>query len=249
MSLNAFDPMLLVRETVTFANWAKALGDPFHLTLLARTILLGVIVTAFTALLGVPLAWRIWRATGRTKSLLMIAVLSPLMVNLVVRTYAWMVLLGDKGVLNGWAIALGLTETPLPLMGNWGGVIVGLAQVTLPFMVLALTGVLETIDPRVLEAAESLGATPGRVFRRVVWPLMMPGLGAGSVLVFAYAISAFVTPVLLGGGRVPTIATVIYQQFTYTMNWPLGAALVFVLLALTLVVIWAQGRLFRDRTA
>lgn len=245
MSVNKYDPMFLFRETFALDNYAKALTEPFYLELMLRTVLLGLTVTLVTLVLAYPVAWRITIARPRAKSLLMAVALSPLLVNLVVRTYGWIVLLGDKGVINEWLIGLGVIGAPLPLSHNLFAVVVGLGHVTLPFMILSLVSVMEGIPRDLFEAAESLGGGWWRIFREVLLPLSLPGVGAGSMLVFAFCISAFVTPALLGGGTVSTVSTVIYEQFTYTLNWPFGSALVVVLLALNLVVVVAHGRLFR----
>ena len=159
------------------------------------------------------------------KSALIAIALSPLLINLVVRTYAWLVLLGDTGVINNWLRALGLIGGPLPLSGNLFSVVVGLVHICLPLMALSLLGVLERIDRTLEDAADSLGASRWRILRRIILPLSLPGIGAGSLLVFTFTISAFITPSLLGGNRVSTISTLIYEKFTFSANWPVGATL------------------------
>ena len=165
------------------------------------------------------------------------------------RTYAWLVLLGDSGVVNRWLHQVGLTGGPLPLSGNLFSVTVGLVHISLPLMALSLIGVLERIDTALIDAADSLGASRGRVLRRIVLPLSWPGVGAGSLLVFSFTISAFVTPALLGGNRVSTISTLIFEKFTFSANWPVGATLVVVLLVINTGVVLLHGRLFRDQPA
>ena len=186
------------------------------------------------------------RSRPTLKSVLIAVTLSPLLINLVVRTYAWLVLLGDTGVLNRWLQAIGLVGGPLPLNGNLFSVVVGLVHIGLPLMVLSLVGVLERIDPLLVTAAESLGARRSRTLRKVVLPLCMPGIGAGSLLVFSFTISAFVTPALLGGNRVSTISTLIFEKFTFSANWPVGSTLVVVLLVINVAVMAVHGRLFRE---
>lgn len=246
LSLFRFSSMRLYIPDYTLANYAAVLTDPFYLLLIARTVGLGVLVTAICLLLGYPLALRIARAGPRLKSALIAVTLSPLLINLVVRTYAWLVLLGDTGVVNHWLQGLGLIGAPLPLGGNTFSVVVGLVHICLPLMTLSLIGVLERIDTALVDAADSLGASRGRVLTRVVLPLSMPGIGAGSLLVFSFAISAFVTPALLGGNRVSTISTLIYEKFTFSANWPVGATLVMVLLVINFAVVALHGRLFRE---
>ncbi len=246
LSFFQFSPMHLYIPEFTWANYAAVLTDRFYLGLLARTIGLGLLVTLVSLMLGYPLALKISRAGPAMKSVLLAITLSPLLINLVVRTYAWLVLLGDTGVVNHWLQALGVTAGPLPLGGNMFSVIVGLVHICLPLMALSLVGVLERIDPALFDAAESLGASRGRVLRRIVLPLSMPGIGAGSLLVFSFTISAFVTPALLGGNRVTTISTLIYEKFTFSSNWPVGATLVVFLLVINIAVVILHGRLFRE---
>ena len=230
----------------TIDNYVTVLTDPFYWLLMLRTIGLGLLVTAITLLMGYPLALMIVRAPPKRKTLLIGIALSPLLINLVVRTYAWLVLLGDTGVINSWLKAMGLITLPLPINGNWVSVTIGLVHITLPLMVLSLFAVLENIDRRLPEAAESLGATDARVMRRIILPLSLPGIGSGSLLVFCFTISAFVTPALLGGNRVSTVSTMIYQKFTFSANWPVGATLVFILLAMNVAVIALHSRMFRE---
>lgn len=246
LSLFRFSSMRLYIPEFTLANYAATLTDPFYLLLMIRTVGLGLLVTALSLLLGYPLALMIARAGPAMKSVLIAITLSPLLINLVVRAYAWLVLLGDTGVINHWLQAVGLIGAPLSLGGNIVSVVVGLVHIALPLMALSLIGVLERMDATLLDAAESLGASRARILRRIVLPLSLPGIGAGSLLVFSFAISAFITPALLGGNRVNTISTLIYEKFTFSANWPVGATLVTVLLVLNLAVIAVHGRLFRD---
>ena len=246
LSFFRFSSMRLYVPEFTWANYAAVLTDPFYLMLMARTVGLGLLVTVVSLVLGYPLALLISRAGPVLKSALIAITLSPLLINLVVRTYAWLVLLGDTGVVNRWLQGLGLIGAPLPLGGNMLSVVIGLVHICLPLMALSLIGVLERIDPALIDAAESLGAGRARVLRRVVLPLSWPGVGAGSLLVFSFAISAFVTPALLGGNRVSTISTLIYEKFTFSANWPVGATLVMVLLVINLAVVTLHARLFRE---
>jgi putative spermidine/putrescine transport system permease protein len=246
LSLFRFSAMQLYIPKVTWANYAAVFTDPFYLSLMARTIGLGILVTVISLLLGYPLALKIARASPRLKTALIAITLSPLLINLLVRTYAWLVLLGDTGVLNKWLQAIGLIHAPLPLGGNLFAVVVGLVHISLPLMVLSLIGVLERIDAALVDAADSLGASRARILRKIVLPLSLPGIGAGSLLVFTFTISSFITPSLLGGNRVSTISTVIYEKFTFSANWPVGATLVVALLIINAAVIALHGRLFRE---
>ena len=246
LSLFRFSSMRLYVAEFTLANYQAVMTDPFYLGLMARTVGLGLLVTLISLVLGYPLALKIVRSGPTMKSALIAIALSPLLINLVVRTYAWLVLLGDTGVVNNWLRALGLIGGPLPLSGNMFSVVVGLVHISLPLMALSLIGVLERIDRTLEDAADSLGASRLQILRRIVLPLSLPGVGAGSLLVFTFAISAFVTPALLGGNRVSTISTLIYEKFTFSANWPIGATLVMVLLVINVAVVTLHGRLFRD---
>lgn len=246
LSFFRFSAMKLYVPEFTLANYAAVVTDPFYLILLARTVGLGLVVTVVTLVLGYPLALLIARAGPALKSTLIAVTLSPLLINLVVRTYAWLVLLGDTGIVNRWLQAAGLTGGPLPLGGNTFSVVIGLVHISLPLMALSLIGVLERIDTALIDAADSLGASRARILRRIVLPLSLPGIGAGSLLVFSFAISAFVTPALLGGNRVSTISTLIYEKFTFSANWPVGATLVMVLLVINAGVVALHARLFRE---
>ena len=246
LSFFRYSSMRLYIPEFTLANYVSVVTDPFYLALMARTIGLGLLITMISLVLGYPLALKIARARPAMKSVLIAITLSPLLINLVVRTYAWLVLLGDTGVINRWLQAIGVIGAPLPLSGNTFSVVVGLVHICLPLMVLSLIGVLERMDRALLDAAESLGASRGRVLRRIVLPLSWPGIGAGSLLVFSFAISAFITPSLLGGNRVSTISTLIYEKFTFSANWPVGATLVMVLLVINVGVVAVHGRLFRE---
>lgn len=246
LSFFRFSSMQLYIPEFTLANYASVLTDPFYLMLLVRTIGLGLLVTVISLLLGYPLALKISRSGPVMKSVLIAITVSPLLINLVVRTYAWLVLLGDNGMINHWLQAIGIIGAPLPLSGNMFSVIIGLVHIALPLMALSLVGVLERIDASLLEVADSLGASRGRILRKIVLPLSVPGIGAGSLLVFSFTIGAFVTPALLGGNRVSTISTLIYDKFVSSANWPVGATLVVVLLVLNIGVVTLHTRLFQE---
>ena len=160
MSLYRFSSTAIYSATLTFENYVAVLTDLFYLRRLGGTILLGLGVTLITLLLGYPLALSIVRAPPRLRAILLIIALSPMLVNLVVRTYAWLVLLGDKGIINAWLMAAGVIASPLPINTNFFAVTIGLVHVTLPLMILSLVGIMERIDQSLLEAAESLGAGP-----------------------------------------------------------------------------------------
>lgn len=228
---------------LTAQHYAKLLSDRFYLDVLLVTLRLGLWTTLAALLVGYPLAWQLARMRSQTgRTLLLMAVLSPLLVGVVVRTYAWMTLLSDQGIVNTLLRILGLTRAPVPLMYNEFGIVVALVHIYTPFMVLTLTGVIGKIDPRWEEAARNLGASRLRAFAEVTLPLSLPGIVAGSLLVFALSISAYVTPILMGGFSIITLPILIYQQISGVFNFGFAAALGLILLAVSLAIVLAYHR-------
>jgi putative spermidine/putrescine transport system permease protein len=169
------------------------------------------------------------------------------MTSVVVRSYGWMILLANSGLVNEALLALGLVDTPVQLLFNLTGVVIALVAILLPYMVLTLVPVIQNVDAALEEAAQSLGARPWRTFRDVVLPLSLPGVAAGSILVFVLAIAAYATPRLVGGSRLLVIPIFVYDQAMALLNWPFAAATSFVLLALVLLLTGVQGRLLEGR--
>jgi len=223
--------------TVTFHHYARFFSDGFYLGVLWDTLLLGAIVTVAALLLGYPIAYHLALTRSRWKPLLIVFILSPLLVGIVIRCYGWMILLADRGLINATLLERGWIAKPLPLMYNRFGVAIALVHVFLPFMVLSLTGVLKRIDPHLIEASKTLGASPRRAFFEVTLPLSLPGILAGSLLVFSLAISSFVVPILLGGFKVQVLPMIVYEQILSVFDWPFGAANAFVLLVLSVALI------------
>lgn len=246
-SLNRFVPGQFMVEAVTLENYVKFFTDPFYVAVLLRTVRVATVCMLLCLVAGFPLAYALARARSRWKSLLIMLVVLPLFVGNAVRAAGWMVMFSSKGLLNTLLASLGLIERPLQLMYTEGAVIVGITAVNLPFMVLTLESVIEGIDPAVEEAALSLGAGPLQVFWRVVLPLAMPGVLAGSILVFILGMNAYATPVLLGGPRFQMMGPVVYGQFAGLNNWPFGAALSFVLMTATLLLTVVSNVLVQRR--
>jgi putative spermidine/putrescine transport system permease protein len=234
----------------TLAQYSKLFSDFFYLNILGRTITVALITTTICAFAGYVLAFSLWRASPKWRAIGTVIVLAPLLVSIVARTYGWMVILGDRGVVNKLMLSLGIIGEPLQMMYTQGAIIVGLVHVFLPFMVLSIMASLERIDPSLEEAALTLGASPLTVVRLVFLPLSLPGLAAGITIVFSLSMSAYVTPALMGGSGANMLTTLIYQQFIVVYNWHFGAALVVLLLmaslALVAVMIYTVGR--RTRT-
>jgi putative spermidine/putrescine transport system permease protein len=219
------------------------IDDPFYLEVIWTTIRIGLVTTLVALAIGYPLAHWMARIKSRTgHALLLMAVLAPMLTGIVVRTFAWMTLLSDKGVVNQTLMSLGVIGQPLKLMYTETGIVVGLVHIYVPFMVLTLTGVIGRIDERLEQAAENLGASPLRAFLEVTLPLSLPGILAGSLLVFALAISAYVTPILLGGFQIMTLPILIYQQISANFNVGFAAALGIVLLMISLGLVVAYNR-------
>jgi putative spermidine/putrescine transport system permease protein len=252
LSLLSGNPVSNPNVVFTWRHYVRLLDGDLYVEALIETLRIGVITTLAALAIGYPLAH--WMARIRSRlghALLLMAVVAPMLTGIVVRTFAWMTLLADRGVINTTLQWLGWSEKPLQLMYNELGVVVGLVHIYVPFMVLTLVGVIGRIDGALEEAARNLGASRLRAFMEVTLPLSLPGILAGSLLVFALSISAYVTPVLLGGNSVLTLPMLIYQQVSASFNLGFAGALGVVLLAVSLALVVAYngvlGRLARQR--
>lgn len=226
----------------TTRHYERFLANSLYGEALLSTLRIGAITTVATLLIGYPLAHWMARIKSRLgHGLLLMAVIAPMLTGIVVRTFAWLTVLQDKGVINQTLMAAGLIHAPLRLMYNEFGTIVALVHIYVPFMVLTLTGVIGRIDERLEHAAANLGANRWRVFREVTLPLSLPGVLAGSLLVFALSISAYVTPFLMGGTDVLTLPMLINQQVSSSFNLGFAGALGVVLLAVSLVILVAYN--------
>lgn len=203
--------------------WRKFLGDPFYLMVVFDTAKLGVMTVAVTVLVGYPLALVYLAAPPWAQRILLFIVLLPLLTSVIVRTFAWIVILGREGIVNQALIALGLTAAPLRLLQTEPGLVVALAQIEMPLMLLPLLSVMSRIDPNLRDASAALGASAWRTLFRVTLPLSLPGLVAGCTLVFASATTAFISQGVIGGNRLVYLPLVIWQQSLVVYNWPLAA--------------------------
>jgi putative spermidine/putrescine transport system permease protein len=246
-SLNQFVPGKFMVDALTVENYVKFFTDPYYTTVLRRTVRVALATTAICLVMGFPLAYVLARTRTRHKNLLVMLVVLPLFVGNAVRAAGWMVAFGNKGLLNASLMGLGAIPAPLEIMFTETAVIVGIAAVNLPFMVLTLQSVIEGIDRSVEEAAFNLGAGPLMMARRVLLPLAMPGILAGTILTFILAMNAYATPVLLGGPRFQTMGPLVYGQFVQQNNWPFGGAVAFVLMTATLVLTLAANLLVQRR--
>ena len=231
----------------TIANYVRLGSDPFYLQIFGKTVWLSAVSSVIATAIGFALAQFMWRADPRWRGLLTVLVLSPLLVSIVVSSYGWLVILGQQGVLNHLLLRLGLIHTPLKMIFNDGAIVVGLVHVAVPFMTLSILSALEQIDLVLPEAATTLGASPLRVFRHVVFPLALPGVTAGATIVFCLCVSSYVTPALLGGSGANFITTLVYDQFVTQFDWPFGAtlatALLFLCCATVLLTFWGANRM------
>ena len=226
-------------------QYARFLGDWFSLSVLGATLRLGVEVTIACLVLGFPLAWLHARSPGWARSAITLVVLLPLLTSVVVRTFAWIVILGRQGIVNNALTGMGLVETPLRLLYTEGGVVAALAQVQMPLMVLPLVAALGRADPNLPDAAQILGAGAWRAFRTVIVPLAMPGIIAGCLLTFTASVTAFITQSLVGGGQMLFMPAYVLQQAIALGDLPFAAAISVIFLVCVLAVVAALTLLGR----
>ncbi len=225
-----------VEQPATLENYAR-LFDPLYLTILLRSFAIAAAATILCLLVAFPAALFIARSTKR-RNLYLQLVMLPFWTSLLVRTYAWIFLLRETGLINTALQAVGLMREPLPLLYNDGAVLLGLVYGYVPFMVLPIYATLERLDPSLAEAAADLGARPLTTLFRVIVPLAKPGIVAGSVLVFVPCLGAYLTPDLLGGGRTVLVGNLVQNQFTTARDWPFGAAVSIGLMAVVMLQLW-----------
>jgi len=224
-------------RTWTVSNYVKFFTDPFNYSILVDTLLLGLKATLVCLIFGYPVAWLCARASARWQSVLLFLVILPILTSVVVRTFAWIVILGRQGVLNQIAMWLGLVNEPLRLLYTELGVVIVLAQVQMPLMVLPILTVLSKMDPNLADASRVLGAGEWRTFWKVTLPLSLPGIIAGCILTYSASITAFVTQSLIGGARLIYMPLNIYQQAVGANNWPFAAALSIIFLIAVIAVV------------
>ena len=229
---------------LTTENYARIVESELYRGTFYVTFQISAAVTVLCVALGYPLCYWMSRLPARLATLCMVLVLVPFWTSVLVRTYAWLVLLQRNGLINGWLQSLGLIDEPLQLAHNLTGSIIGMVHIMLPFLVLPLYASMKSIDLDLVRAAVGLGATPRRAFWTVFFPMSLPGLFAGVVLVFVLSLGFFVTPALLGGGRVQMLAQRIESTITLYSNWGAASALGVVLLLVTLALIWLLHRVF-----
>jgi ABC-type spermidine/putrescine transport system permease subunit I len=229
------------------ANYQQFFAEEAYVRVLLNTFWIAVLATLASLVIGYPFAYLMSIVPGRWTGLLLIAVLLPFWSSLLVRTFAWQVLLRDTGVINRFLLDLGLISEPLTLIRTTAGVIIGMSHILLPFMVLPIYAVMRRIDPEYGRAAANLGASPAAAFLRIFVPLSLPGVLAGCLLVFILALGFYITPALLGGLRDQMISQLIVQQIQQRLDWGFGTAMSVLLVGITLVVLFIASRVIRLR--
>lgn len=241
-------------QTFTLSHLSNALTDSLYWTTFQRSMNLALSTTALCLFFGYPVAYLFIVGGKWTKRLILIVTIAPLLTSGIVRTYAWLVILGGRGVLNSTLLGLGLIDQPLRIMNTQWAVLIGMVQIHLPVMILPLIAVMSRHDSRIVEAAENLGASRLGTLRTVILPLSVPGIGTGAALVFTLSYTTFVVPQLLGGGNYLNAATMIYEQVVYSLEWSKGAVSSMILMATCLIVLvaialatnhftrWTKGR-------
>ena len=227
---------------VSASNYVRFFGDSFYLGVLWRSVWVAAAVAVLSVCAAYPIALFLFRTHSRWRGVLAVLTIAPLLVSSVVRTFGWMIILGDTGWMNTTLRTLGLISAPVHFMNNIWGVLIGLTEIMMPTTALALLAGFARLDASLEEAARTLGAPPWRCFVRVTLPLTMPGIAVGSVVTFVLAISSFITPTLLGGGRVALLAQQIYEEALETLDWPFAAAVAVILLVLFGIVLMSAER-------
>jgi ABC-type spermidine/putrescine transport system permease subunit I len=228
--------------TFSLENYERMLNRKSYLRIFQTTFEVSLLTTGLCILIGYPLAYFIAGLPNRIANLCLITVLLPFWTSLLVRTYAWLVLLQKRGLVNEWAISLGLWDEPIKMVHNMTGTLIGMVHIMLPFLILPVYGAMKAIDRDLMKAASNLGASPRRAFWTVFFPLTLPGLFAGSLMVFILCLGFFVTPAVLGGGKVIMVSMKIVSNIELFVNWGAASALGVVLLVSTMVILWIASR-------
>ncbi|WP_299913145.1 ABC transporter permease [uncultured Paracoccus sp.] len=250
LSLYSWGQYTGIIEVFTLENWVEVFSDPYFGEIFLRTLRIAVLTTLLAALLGTPEAYILKRMSPRWRGMFLLVILGPLLMSVVARTLGWALLFGgNNGVANQALMGLGLIDAPLPFMFTETGIVIALAHVMMPFMVLSVWASLQKLDPQVENAARSLGAGQFTIVHRVLLPQIMPGILSGAIIVFALSASAFATPAIIGGRRLKVAATLAYDEFLNTLDWPLGAAVAVLLLIGIVLIIVASNRLVERRYA
>jgi len=234
---------------ITLKNWRDIATDSYFFEIFLRTFRIALMVTLIAVVTCAPEAYVLNRMRAPWRGIFLVIVLGPLLISVVARTLGWALLFGSTGVINVALVRLGLAAAPVQFMFSETGMVVALTHVLVPFVVISVWASLQRLDPRVENAAVSLGASPFTVMRRIVLPQVIPGMLSGAIVVFALAASAFATPAIIGGRRLKVASTLAYDEFLNTLNWPLGAAVAVLLLIAVAAIIVGSNRLVERRYA
>ena len=249
LSLHSFGIYKGIENVYNLANYRDIFGDSYFYEIFGRTFRIAFLVTLLAAAIGAPEAYILNRMRAPWRGIFLLVALGPLLISVISRTLGWALLLGSTGLVNQGLIALGIIAEPLQFMYSETGVVIALTHVLIPLMVISVWASLQRLDPQIENAAISLGAAAPTVLRRIVLPQAMPGILSGGIIVFALAASAFATPAIIGGRRLKVAATLAYDEFLNTLNWPLGAAIAILLLIANIVIIVGCNRLLERRYA
>jgi putative spermidine/putrescine transport system permease protein len=228
-----------------FAPYIAFYNSGFRRTVLYRTLEIALVTTAISLVLGFLAAWVVANAPGRIKSILIIAAVFPLLTGVVIRSFAWMIILGKNGILNSFLLWTGAITEPLSMLYTEGAVIVAMVYLFTPLMILTLVGVLEGIPQDLVQASMSLGAGPAATFRQVIFPLAVPGLIIGAVLVFTGSFTSYATPQILGGEQQMMMGTFLYQRAMVTFDWVGASTIAAVMIVVTFAVVLVMSRVAR----
>lgn len=239
-----FGMSFIGKDGFTLEHYIRMIEQPSYLRIFRTTVEVSVVVTAVCVVLGYPLAYLLAQLPARVANICMVFVILPFWTSVLVRTYAWLVLLQRKGIINDTLTSLGLIDEPLQLVHNYTGTVIGMVHVLLPFLILPLYASMKGIDGNYAKAAASMGASPTRSFWTVFFPLSLPGLLGGTLLVFVLSLGFYITPELLGGGKVIMVSMKIQQNAALYFNWGAASALGVVLLVSTLGLFWGLSRVF-----
>jgi ABC-type spermidine/putrescine transport system permease subunit I len=229
----------IVSQTFSISHLANALSDPLYWITFQRSLSLALTTMALCLLFGYPVAYLFLIGGKWTRRLILVLTIAPLLTSGIVRTYAWLVILGGRGVVNSTLMSLGLIDQPLRIMNTHWAVLIGMVQIHLPVMILPLIAVMSRHDGRLVEASQNLGATRLGTLRTVILPLSVPGIGTGVALVFTLSYTTFVVPQLLGGGNYLNAATMIYEQVVFSLDWSKGSVTSLILMVTCLIVLVA----------
>ncbi|MCY6482907.1 ABC transporter permease [Clostridium aestuarii] len=241
--INIIIPTFYGKTGISFDKYVEFFKDEYYVSIFKRTLKIALITSVITMVLGIPVAYFISRSNKNIRGALIACTVFPLLTNSVVRSFAWMTILGKNGIINTFLMNVGLIKEPYKLLYTESAIIVGTVYLFLPLMVVSLVGVMENIENDLLEAAESLGASRIKAFFKVVFPLSIPGIIVGSVLVFTGSLTAYTTPQLLGGNRNMVLSTLIYQKTMTLGDWNSASVVAAIMSITTVTIIFVINKL------